>query len=270
MEMKGFYSLEKPGDFTNIVDIQYMAAMIHPGGGRNDIPSRLKRHFVVYNCTLPSNASIDKIFGIIGCGYFCAQRGFSQQVQTLLKQLVSTTRRLWQATKVKMLPTPAKFHYVFNLRDLSRIWEGMLHIDSETVNSVELLLALWKHECTRVIADRFTNAEDKLWFDRAISKTLAEDIGEETSTLIPAEPYFVDFLRDAPEATGDEPDDTELEAPKIYEPVSVCESAYSCTSHMLHRIWLSCCLHLHMLSEWLAVLHHLESEILCFVIVMHR
>lgn len=31
--------------------------------------------------------------------------------------------------------------------------------------------------------------------------------------------YFADFLRDAPEATGDEPDDIDLKAPKIYEPI---------------------------------------------------
>ncbi|XP_005873850.1 PREDICTED: dynein heavy chain 8, axonemal [Myotis brandtii] len=217
MEMEGMYSLDKPGDFTTIVDVQLIAAMIHPGGGRNDIPQRLKRQFTVFNCTLPSNASIDKIFGVIGCGYFDPCRKFKPEICEMISSLVSAGRVLWQWTKVKMLPTPSKFHYIFNLRDLSRIWQGMLNIRADECNSISVLLSLFKHECNRVIADRFVMPEDEQWFNAHIVRAIEENINSEVTSYIHPEPYFVDFLREMPEPTGDEPEDSIFEVPKIYE-----------------------------------------------------
>ncbi|XP_039872861.1 dynein heavy chain 8, axonemal-like isoform X1 [Simochromis diagramma] len=217
MEMSGMYSLDKPGDFSTIEDVQILAAMIHPGGGRNDIPQRLKRQFTVFNCTLPSNTSIDKIFGIISAGYFHECRKFKQSISDMVKHLVSAGRILWQWTKVKMLPTPSKFHYIFNLRDLSRIWQGMLNIKAEECHDIPTLLALFKSECTRVIADRFICSEDREWFEKGVSRVIQEHVDPSLVPKLHPEPYFVDFLRDAPEPTGEEGEDACFDAPKIYE-----------------------------------------------------
>uniref|UniRef100_A0A3P9NGZ4 Dynein axonemal heavy chain 8 n=1 Tax=Poecilia reticulata TaxID=8081 RepID=A0A3P9NGZ4_POERE len=216
MEMTGMYNLDKPGDFTIVEDVQILAAMIHPGGGRNDIPERLKRQFTIFNCTLPSNNSIDKIFGIIGCGYFHECRHFKQSVSDMIKRLVPAGRILWQWTKIKMLPTPSKFHYIFNLRDLSRIWQGMLNVKAPECYNIPTLLALFKSECTRVIADRFINEKDKEWFEEKLCRAI-QDIDSNLTHGLHPEPYFVDFLRDAPEPTGEEDEDATFEAPKIYE-----------------------------------------------------
>ncbi len=178
IEQKGFYSLTKPGDFLSIIDLQFLAAMCHPGGGRNDIPERLKRHFFILNCTLPSNNAVDHIFGSIA-KYFCRERNFSDEIIHLVDKSISATRILWQIIKGKCLPTPAKFHYIFNLRDLSRIWEGMLQIDAEQCqNNVETFLQLWKHECTRVLADRLILNSEKEWFRKEQLRIGKQTFGE--------------------------------------------------------------------------------------------
>lgn len=219
MDMKGFYSLEKPGDFTTIVDLQFVAAMGLPGGGRNDIPSRLKRQFCVFNCNLPDNESIDKIFRVLGEGHYNAKRGFVPNVRNLVKKIIPITRYLWQNTRNKLLPTPAKFHYVFNLRDLSRIWQGMVGTLSSVITSENVLISLWKHECTRVFSDRFTISADKEWFNTELLSLVKDELGESYIDMAKPNPVFVDFMRDAPEPTGEEGEDTDMELPKVYEPV---------------------------------------------------
>lgn len=46
--------------------------------------------------------------------------------------------------------------------------------------------------------------EDVAWFDRALAKLVEEELGEEERAVVDfgVDGYFVDFLRDAPEATG--------------------------------------------------------------------
>ena len=65
IEQRGMYFLlrEERGNMREIVNLKFLAAMIHPGGGRNSIPDRLKRHFFSMNMTPPSQKAIVNIYG---------------------------------------------------------------------------------------------------------------------------------------------------------------------------------------------------------------
>jgi hypothetical protein len=58
-------------------------------------------------------------------------------------------------------PTPSKFHYIFNLRDLSRIYNGMCLTTPDRFEKVEQFIRVWRHECMRVIFDRLISDADK-------------------------------------------------------------------------------------------------------------
>lgn len=68
---------------------------------------------------------------------------------------------------------------------------------------------------------RFITPEDEQWFNIHLVRALEENISPDVASYILPEPYFVDFLREMPEPTGDEPEDTVFEVPKIYELVSI-------------------------------------------------
>lgn len=55
-----------------------------------------------------------------------------------------------------------------------------------------------------MIADRFTTSGDVMWFDKALVSLVEEEFGGEKTPVVDCgvDAYFVDFLRDAPEATG--------------------------------------------------------------------
>jgi len=95
--------------------------MQHPGGGRNDIPHRLKRQFFSINMTSPSQRSIENIYGRILEALFNPKK-YTQDVIGMRPLLIDATITLWELVKRRLLPTPAKFHYVFNIRELSRVF----------------------------------------------------------------------------------------------------------------------------------------------------
>ncbi|KAF6214793.1 hypothetical protein GE061_009536 [Apolygus lucorum] len=135
-------------------------------------------------------------------------------------------RQLMEAGGFYNLEKPGEFNTIQDLQ----IWEGILTIKGPECEDQEKVLKLWKHECERVLADRFTSEADKEWFMTTLAASVEEFIQVPISQgkiqylrkPVPfslKECYFVDFLRDAPEPTGDDDSSEMLEAPKIYEEV---------------------------------------------------
>jgi len=231
VEQGGFCFLDKDkrGDFKTCEDLQYIAAMQHPGSGKNDIPNRLKRNFFIFNLVLPSITSINDIYGQMLAGRFTKDE-FDKPTLDAVSQLTASTIKVWKIMKAKMLPTPAKFHYVFNMRDLSRVFQGVLLAPKETLltggtrkaegkmpgfTPQTMLIALWKHECDRVFCDKLTNNKDKDSYAKFVKEIAENAFGADTyAKAWPDTRYMVDFLKE------DVYDDDEVlieEAPKIYE-----------------------------------------------------
>lgn len=126
VEWKGFYFLSKDdrGFFRTCENLQFLGAMNHPGGGRNDIPHRLKRHFFSINMTAPSQRSIENIYGRILQVLFNPKK-YSQEVINMRPYLIDATISIWDMVKKKLMPTPAKFHYTFTIRELARVFQGI-------------------------------------------------------------------------------------------------------------------------------------------------
>ena len=60
---------------------------------------------------------------------------------------------------------------------------------------------------------------DKEWFNTELLRLIDSNMGQESLAIAKETKMFVDFMRDAPEPTGEEEGDGETELPKIYEPV---------------------------------------------------
>lgn len=60
---------------------------------------------------------------------------------------------------------------------------------------------------------------EKDWFLDMLKTQAMEELGEFGSYYPEEVTYWVDFLREPPEATGDEPEDFCFDAPKIYEEI---------------------------------------------------
>eukprot|EP00762_Andalucia_godoyi_P000666 ANDGO_05308.mRNA.1 Dynein-1-beta heavy chain len=167
----GLYDREKLF-FKNVSDTVFLASCGPPGGGRNPVTPRLLRHFHILSVPQLSEDSMSRIFSSILSGFVT---GFANDVQSLVMPMVNASVALYLKVCEDLLPTPSKSHYTFNLRDLSKVFQGVLQITPKFCPDKVTMVKLWVHEACRVFRDRLVDETDRTWFNEALKVLIAKN-----------------------------------------------------------------------------------------------
>uniref|UniRef100_A0A4W3JW30 Dynein axonemal heavy chain 6 n=1 Tax=Callorhinchus milii TaxID=7868 RepID=A0A4W3JW30_CALMI len=189
----GFYDREKLF-WKEIQDVTIAAACAPPGGGRNPVTPRFLRHFSMFCLPTPSEHSLKQIFQAILNGFLAE---FSIGVKQCSVNIVEAAVEIYHRMSVDLLPTPAKSHYVFNLRDLSKCIQGILQCNPGTVRDENQIFRLFCHECQRVFHDRLINNEDKYYFNNMLAEMANKHFGVhlESDYFMKTPIIFGDFMK---------------------------------------------------------------------------
>ncbi|XP_049749389.1 dynein axonemal heavy chain 11 isoform X2 [Elephas maximus indicus] len=152
-----------------IHNCQYVACM-NPLVGSFTINPRLQRHFTVFAFNFPSLDALNTIYGQILGSHF-QQQAFGPSILRSGPALIQAAVALHQMMMHNFLPTAIKFHYIFNLRDLSNIFQGILFASPECLKVPNDLIRLWLHESSRVYGDKLTDTKDCDLFQKKMLET---------------------------------------------------------------------------------------------------
>eukprot|EP00742_Colponemidia_sp_Colp-10_P004363 GILJ01004656.1.p1 GENE.GILJ01004656.1~~GILJ01004656.1.p1 ORF type:complete len:2862 (-),score=582.32 GILJ01004656.1:82-7611(-) len=194
-----------------IKDTQFVSAMAPPGGGRNKVDPRFVSLFTVFNITFPSDESIQRIYTSILAKHL---ENFSEEVQELPKKLTQATLQFYKMVVEQLPRTPSKFHYIFNLRDLSRVYEGLCLSTVDKCYLPPLLVRLWRNELLRVFSDRLISEPDRSLVNNRITEIVSSTFPEYADSVLVNPVLFGDFALASPNE----------ENPELYEDLGSYET----------------------------------------------
>ncbi|XP_076256705.1 dynein heavy chain 3, axonemal [Rhynchophorus ferrugineus] len=164
---------EKDTSMLQLVDVLFVGAMGVPGGGRNEITDRFLRHMQIIGLDAFDDLTLNKIFTTIVEWHF--NKGYVEVVQRMAKFSVGATTEVFREATLKFLPTPAKSHYTFSLRDFSRVINGLLVTPPAKMDEQDKFIRLWIHETYRVFHDRLIDDPDRFMLFEVVKKAVYQN-----------------------------------------------------------------------------------------------
>ncbi|GLD95206.1 hypothetical protein PINS_up003848 [Pythium insidiosum] len=169
LDFGGFYDRDKLF-WKEIADTMLLVSAAPAGGGRSHCTPRFVRHFHVLSMYPAGETSLKLIFASILGGFLDK---FSPSVKAMRDGVISSVIEIYNRVTLELLPTPSKFHYTFNLRDVSKVFQGILMITPSRCPDADHMNRLWVHEASRVFQDRLNSAADQQWFEELVVSLLS-------------------------------------------------------------------------------------------------
>lgn len=158
-----------------IQNVQFISSM-NPTAGSFTINPRLQRHFCVFSVNYPTGESLSHIYSeILTQHVMNPANKFSTPAQKIAEQLIPGALSLHTKMSQYFMPTALKFHYIFNLRDLANIFQGILFATGDACPDANHLVQLWVHEANRVYCDKLVDRQDIDLFTKLISDTVKKN-----------------------------------------------------------------------------------------------
>lgn len=200
-------------DLRDIIDMMYVGCVSPPGGSNNRVDPRVMSLYCTFNVTFPSKESIQKIYSTLLGKHL---QEFHDDIQGCVDAVTQATLQLYYTCLEKLPRTPLKFHYIFNLRDLSRVYEGLYLATVDKFKTKAAFVRLWRNECHRVFGDRLINETDVALVQEEIIPGLIRQHFKDSEEEALASPlFFGDFGASEP---GEDAED-----PRLYEDLGAVE-----------------------------------------------
>lgn len=165
----------------DIHNCQYVSCM-NPTAGSFTINPRLQRHFCVFAISFPGADALKTIYLNILNGH-TGTLGVPAAMSKFNERIVEAGVAMHSKITSSFLPTAVKFHYVFNLRDLSNIFQGVLFSTKDILKTPVDLIRLWNHECNRVYFDKLLDKPDMELYEKIqndFNQKLFDDMDKDT------------------------------------------------------------------------------------------
>jgi dynein heavy chain len=113
---------DRPNFYKKVIEhYRLVCAAAPPGGGRSSLTPRFMRHFHIINIPNASEEILTSIFETI-IDEFLGDNHFSDDVKKCGNIAVAATIDMFTQFNKNMLPIPSRFHYLFNMRDVTKVF----------------------------------------------------------------------------------------------------------------------------------------------------